>query len=531
MTKGKKGGKGRRHGDDEDDHDEEEATTQTTTPANSSNSKMSFAERRQFQRQQAADKRRSKMKCHLCGHEGHVRRECPGLEDDGQGESKYKNAKGDAGAKMNTAARSKKGAKNRGRNAKSGDTQAEEGSSGMELPPGFDETGKEEDHKEEDHKEEEKEEATETEGPFVYYDASCDVAAILEYVRTGRSKAKRLSAQEALNEYQQVLEQQQQVTTASFGGCLSRSILHPNRPWVRSTQEEQVSKLHPVWHVIGLGHEFLCQSDNDIHEGDSKTSTSAAATQTLVETISSDHTQQEEPLIVGLMAELNYAPAFVSHSGCDRPAQLRRLRATLAAAHQSNDMTVQIRVSPGAPTDSSAVNTHGGGTEDEHNKDDPYDQVMADLTTVLKEILPKYPNLKVHLSCWTGTPAHMNQLLQAFSSPQQQIWIGMDATVTFAKASLAHECAFDIDPTHNLVLETGRPSTIPSTMTRALGRDAFGHAAYSIPWIAQGVTQHRGSSTGRRIMDARALARAASANTVRLYPGILQRCPIVETTV
>lgn len=46
-------------------------------------------------------KRRSKMKCYICGQEGHVRRECPGIPDGGRGAShhpvKYRNSKRKAG--------------------------------------------------------------------------------------------------------------------------------------------------------------------------------------------------------------------------------------------------------------------------------------------------------------------------------------------------------------------------------------------------------------------------------------------------
>ena len=51
---------------------------------------LNFAQRRELQRQQAAEKRRSKQKCYLCGKAGHVRRQCPGIADDGRGMSRFK---------------------------------------------------------------------------------------------------------------------------------------------------------------------------------------------------------------------------------------------------------------------------------------------------------------------------------------------------------------------------------------------------------------------------------------------------------
>lgn len=541
MAKGKKGGKGRRHGDSESDEEQEAGNTNealgTSPPVDTS--KMGFAERRQFKQQQAADKRRLKMKCHLCGQEGHVRRECPGFADDGAGESKYKNSNGDTGSQWNT----KKGAKNRGRNTKNTAALQAAEELGVDLPPGFMAPLEEKSKvvvKQEggggDEKEGEEPQAG-AHTPFLYYDTSCDVVAILDHLRSGRGKAKKLSAQEAMKEYQQVPlvvvedhdEEDLPPPVATFGGCLSRSMMKPNRPWLAPPQVEAIiSECHPIWHIVGLGTDFLAQDDGSSDATDPE-SPSTLAIGALAETISSNSGS-----IVGLFADLNYDPKFVTRSGCDRPAQLRRLRATLAAATHStlsHCLTVQIRLSPGAPTESSH----------HHDKDDPYKQAIEDLTSVLTEVLPQNKDLKVHLSCWSGTPTDMNQLVQAFGTgapqqqPQSQLFIGMDATVTFAKAAGIHECAFDVNPTTNLVLETGRPFTIPSNITRSMGRDAFGHPAHSIPWIAHGMAQHTSpmhnatAATAAKAadesdtsggIDALAIARAASTNTVLLYPGI-----------
>lgn len=259
----------------------------------------------------------------------------------------------------------------------------------------------------------------------------------------------------------------------------------------RSTMEEQISKYHSVSFVMGLSSDFFTGVEDP----------EEAATQALVETMASS------PEIVGMFADLDYAPKSLRR--VDRKAQCQRLRATLRAAHETNDTTVQIRVSPGAPT---GKHSHQGG-----DSDHPYDLAMVELKLILKDFLPQHLNIKIHLSCWNGTPADMNELLQ---DHPDQIFIGMDATVTFSKASLAHECAFDVSPTQ-LVLETGQPELIPSAIAKSQGREAFGHAVYSIPWVAHGVAQHNRTLMGDRRMNAQAIARVASVNTVRLYPGML----------
>ena len=42
-------------------------------------------------RQQQKEKKNARKKCHICGHTGHTRRECPGVEDGGRGQSVHRN--------------------------------------------------------------------------------------------------------------------------------------------------------------------------------------------------------------------------------------------------------------------------------------------------------------------------------------------------------------------------------------------------------------------------------------------------------
>jgi hypothetical protein len=77
--------------DDDDDEQEESPSlpsSSSSPPKNKDN--LGFAEKRELQRHAAAEKRRQKQKCYLCGKNGHVRRRCPGIVDDGRGMSRYK---------------------------------------------------------------------------------------------------------------------------------------------------------------------------------------------------------------------------------------------------------------------------------------------------------------------------------------------------------------------------------------------------------------------------------------------------------
>ena len=115
-----------------DDNENDKLVSQQETP--NSKATIDFKARRELQRNEAAEKRRSKQRCYLCGQVGHVRRACPGFEDDGRGESKFTKAKGDAAGAptLKTSNRGKK---------KGTDQTARHDSatmiSGLELPEGF----------------------------------------------------------------------------------------------------------------------------------------------------------------------------------------------------------------------------------------------------------------------------------------------------------------------------------------------------------------------------------------------------------
>ena len=71
---------------------------------------LSFKEKQELRKKQQKEKRQSKQRCYLCGQSGHTRKQCPGIEDGGRGESRYR-AKG-KGSKVSSFNKRKWGRKN-----------------------------------------------------------------------------------------------------------------------------------------------------------------------------------------------------------------------------------------------------------------------------------------------------------------------------------------------------------------------------------------------------------------------------------
>ena len=55
---------------------------------------MSFKERQEEQRRAKREKKRSKERCYICKQLGHTRKQCPGIEDGGKGQSVHRNTTG-----------------------------------------------------------------------------------------------------------------------------------------------------------------------------------------------------------------------------------------------------------------------------------------------------------------------------------------------------------------------------------------------------------------------------------------------------
>ena len=117
--------------------------------------------------------------------------------------------------------------------------------------------------------------------------------------------------------------------------------------------------------------------------------------------------------------------------------------------------------------------------------------------------------LRIHLACWAGKCEHMVKLLGAFP---ETIWVGFNGSVGFAKATVTHECAFDI-PLGKLLLESDAPLVIPAPVASAMGRGAFCHSGL-IPFVADAV-----SGVKKGAASAVEVARAAAENTALLYGG------------
>jgi Tat protein secretion system quality control protein TatD with DNase activity len=506
---GKKNRRNRSHGHDESD-DEGDASSDHPHGDDSTTTNMKdldFKQRQDLQRQQAAAKRRHKQKCHLCGQTGHVRRACPGILDDGRGMSRYK-GKSDP---QSTKARYET-MQHEAKVKASGDAPPILAAvHGMAWPPGF-ETQQQQDQ---DHL-----------LPFVYYDAGGDVQATFDYVKSGRGKAKMISQPEALHEYRAVMQHAQD--TSNYGGMISRSLLQPNRPWRKPSaldsdsdsdmddheQESADGSNHAnnkndfnIWYTVGLSRKFLDQEDTSETTATATATTTAAIATSMVQVLAAlmETYQQNTDCIAGFFCDLDFQQEVLKRPGCDRASQLRRLKCTCQAAGETNQ-TIAIRTSPGA---AGLVESSSSSSEPSSVAGTPYAQVLLDLQQQLTEMFDQFPSLKIHLSCWSGRADHMTSIIcQAFPFPKHQIYMGLDGSVSFAKATHLHECAFDCS-LERLVLETS--TVIPASVAHALKRDAFFHSA-TVPFLAQAVAKYK------PMVSAAQVARVASQNTLILYP-------------
>ena len=327
--------------------------------------------------------------------------------------------------------------------------------------------------------------------PIVIFDAGCDVGASMETLAILFKATEKKCIATYLAAVQSPL----------YGGAICRQYIKASKPW--STQTPRVISMREadphLFFVIGLGPGFLeCNSshyNNNESNDDDDDDDMDEAVNALVDAL------EDDERVVGFCAKLDYTADTITRINVD--TQLRRLQATCKAAQQEG-VPIQIRL----------------GNSDMNQDDNEQEQLMKDLAKRLlamqmksEEIIVtdnKNNNLQVHLSCWSGTSDHMRMLLQAFPNT---LYVGMNASVGFAKASTAHECAFDV-PLDRLLLETD--NVIPAPITKSLGRKAFSHSGL-IPYCAAAVAECKKV----RPVD---VARAAAENTVRLYgKGIAER--------
>ena len=218
--------------------------------------------------------------------------------------------------------------------------------------------------------------------------------------------------------------------------------------------------------------------------------------------------------VVGVCARLDYTPSIVAtRPGMSHLSQQRRLRAACRCALAKN-MPVQIQVLPGPDERGQEEeaddegSSNGGVGADVH--------VVKDLVSLLLDISApgtSTPPLHIHLSKWCGKCDHVMKLLQAFPTT---LYVGLDASVGYAKASRhKKECAFDI-PLDRLVLDTGL--AIPSTVNECLGDKAFNHGSL-VPFVAGAIAAQK-----PKHVTAVDVAVAAGQNAVALYgQGLVER--------
>ena len=186
--------------------------------------------------------------------------------------------------------------------------------------------------------------------------------------------------------------------------------------------------------------------------------------------------------VVGFFAELD----FQSNTRGSRSAQIRRLRTMIDASARS-----------------AAVGEHSGSIElrpplsampgSDVADPDPYVDAVRELVKCMLERAggenrDSGNGVAVHLSSWAGSCDNMIKLLGAFPN----LMVGMNGAVSFSKATDLHACAFDV-PLDRLLLETGSPLFVPSSVAESLGRDAINHSGL-IPFVAEAVAQQKSSA-------------------------------------
>jgi Tat protein secretion system quality control protein TatD with DNase activity len=415
-------------------------------------------------------------KCPICQKKGHVEDSCPKRED-----TKFKiKAKTGAGSGFSHKTSRKAGSDEKQKNK---NDQQDGNGNETALTPVF-----------------EIQEVDAQNSPFFFFDAGCDVGESIDSLAILQGSSKR-----AMSKYQAGLDSSKEL----YGGCICRQLLKPGRPWnADAVRTKMMLEADPrTFFVVGLGPGFLMNKSADDMDDDDASDADDDDDDDLEEAVDAlMEAVDEDERVVGFYAKLEYVPEVLEFPGFDRETQLRRFRATCTAAIQSN-VPVQCRVLPGAADKEYDVETHK--------------LVMKDLAKILVEMTPaseessNNSSLKVHLVCWNGTSENLMKILKAFPDT---VYVGMNAAVGFAKASVAHECAFDV-PLDRLLLETDSPNTIPATVVASMGRKAYCHSGH-VPIVAAAIAEQKKNS-GYTAMD---VAQMASNNTVALYGrGIAER--------
>lgn len=124
----------------------------------------------------------------------------------------------------------------------------------------------------------------------------------------------------------------------------------------------------------------------------------------------------------------------------------------------------------------------------------------SDTLQILQTCVP--PDWKIHMHCYTGSSEFAVKFCREFPN----LFIGMTAVVTFAKARNIHELAFDL-PLVRLLLETDAPYFVPSQV--ADKRNKWSNPGMAI-FTAQRIAEIKGVSLEEVLEIAR-------KNTTKMY--------------
>ena len=471
--------KKKRKGDSSSDDEDRDTTSSPTTKQK----KLSFKEKKELQRKQKDDKRRSKQKCRLCNQIGHLRKECPGIEDGGSGESKYKqkgkSKRDHATYKKSSGKNTKKsrGSKNRGNKNK---YEQETNTISLSFPEQF--TAPIDDSKN-------------TSFPMI--DCSTNVAATIAQINNLNHGI------DSKQEYSQLLSTQ---TCQYYSGVITTYIIPKARKWNVGGPHWLKKVDERIFFVVGI----------DINID------SSLVPEMIVDVLS-------DPFVVGLYVVLDYKEKDTN----DKMLQMERLK-TMCVAAEKHNVPLQVSIT-GEPTSKPVLvetltmpaaktiaktkettDTTKTETETETEETDPYLEAMK---AFVQHILNYSTDLlSIHMSSWSGNCENMSKLIRAFP----KMMIGLHGGVSFTKSTLLHSCAYDI-PLDRLLLETSSPQYIPSQVSKLLGRDAMNHGGL-LPFVAEAIAIHKTTkSTTVRAID---IARASSNNASIMYPRILNTLPL-----
>mmetsp|Transcript_10638 Transcript_10638/g.16288 ORF Transcript_10638/g.16288 Transcript_10638/m.16288 type:complete len:469 (-) Transcript_10638:8-1414(-) len=442
---------------DVDNDDERHEKQQDESDAKINFKDMDFSQRQELKRHQAAQKRKAKQKCYLCGKAGHVRRECPGIADDGRGMSRYKGKSDPGQEKQNYRAR---------KDGQKGRINKEPYFYGINYPIEFEKATKEPG---------EGEALEEITPALVYYDPHCKLKESIDYIRFRRGGQPTLSEKEALEEYQSILRYAHERTKIS--GMILIDTVHSHRPWINPCplSSPSISNAIPIFFVVGLATEILCNTEESMVD----------AQHILLDTISSNDQD-----IIGFFNHLDYGSSPIDEDV--REEQINKLKCCLQAASDAN-LPLQVQLSPGVPHDLAQTELSVPGTN--------YAKVLLDLQATLSA---GFQHVQVHLIGWQGRADHMISLLKVFPN----LFIGLNASATFSKATNLHEVIFEV-PLSRLLLETSE--AIPTHVSKSFGRQASPHCAWW-PFVAQAVTDHK------KVVSIRELTETVTTNILNLYP-------------